>query len=308
MNRNKFILILLFLLLLLIIICTWCHAGKIVENQTTPAQKNLPTKTSISHVNHAIPINFHLIKHKNTFELTGNFSNQKQVEEIRASLGLNTLKEHTNIDTNLSEKTDVIALIKQIIPIFYNKYKNAHLSYKEGEIIIEGVTETQANKDTISTLLANSTIPSKNNTLIVSLEPKVEKLTELKVIAEERIEKIERKIKKIIAFQDINFELNKATLTEQSINTISQIADILKENPNVHIEIGGHSDNSGNEMHNLKLSQARVDKVKEQLTNMMVPSNKIRAIGYGASKPLVSNDTEENRRINRRVEFKILGE
>lgn len=156
-----------------------------------------------------------------------------------------------------------------------------------------------------STLLAHSTIPSENKTIVKPSTPSKEKLTAITI---QKAKKIEAKIRKIISFEDINFELNNATLTEKSIKTISQIATVLKENPNVHVEISGHTDNSGEEAHNLKLSQARVDTVKNNLVNMQVSPDRIKAVGYGETKPLVSNDTEENRRINRRVEFKILGE
>jgi len=59
---------------------------------------------------------------------------------------------------------------------------------------------------------------------------------------------------------------------------------------------------------NLILSQKRVDSVKAKLIELQIDSSRLRAVGYGASNPLVSNDTKENRLINRRVEFKVIGE
>jgi len=135
-----------------------------------------------------------------------------------------------------------------------------------------------------------------------------EEALRLKAIQEEKAKVIETKIKKVIDFEHINFELNKAVLTTQSYEALKKIALILQENPNVNIEIGGHTDDSGDDAHNLTLSQNRVDTVKKALINLGSEEERLKAVGYGETKPLVSNDTQENRRKNRRVEFKVLGE
>ena len=371
MNKNKWIPILLFLLLLLIIICTWSHTDNIAKSRAISSNAvlhNQPPAVSSK------PINFYLTKNKNLFELKGNFSNRQEVEEIKATLGVNEFQDSTNIDNNLKQKDDVITLVKTLIPLFHEKYENGTISYNEGKLIVEGVTSEQATKDSISTLLANTTIQSENKTIVQASGPTEEELeakrvaeeekaqeeakekarlealaaeqalkdaeakrvaeeekaqeeakekarlealaaeqalkdAEAKRVAEEeKAKEIEAKIKKIISLKNINFELNKATLTEQSMTTVSQIATVLKENPNVNIEIGGHTDSSGNETFNLNLSQARVDSVKNSLIKMQISSDRLKAVGYGETSPLVSNDTEENRRINRRVEFKVTGE
>ena len=119
---------------------------------------------------------------------------------------------------------------------------------------------------------------------------------------------VEVEIKKILTLENINFELNKATLTQKSTDTIKHIAKVLKEHPTLHIEIAGHTDSDGNDAYNLTLSQNRVNSVKSKLIEMGIEANRLKAIGYGETKPLVSNDTKENKRLNRRVEFIIIGE
>ena len=372
MNRNKLIPILLFLLLLLIILCTWCHTDKIVKNRAISPSEMIHSNSNVLKPK---PINFDLQKNKNLFELEGSFSTQEEVEKIYSALGSNELDNSSIINENLTSKDDVITLTQALLPLFCEKYETGSIHYKNSKLIIEGIVPTQADKDALSTLLTNSTVPSENNTIIVPAEPTTEEIVAIqaqeetklqalkdeqaqqeaiaeakkvkeekaKLLADEKaaqedkelakaqkqealkaaelkaqllaneqkeqvVQAIETKIKKIIAFEDINFELNKATLTEKSINTVKQIATVLKEHQNVHVEIGGHTDDSGDETYNLTLSQSRVDAVKQRLVQMEVSANRIKAIGYGETKPLVSNDTEENRRQNRRVEFKILGE
>ena len=133
---------------------------------------------------------------------------------------------------------------------------------------------------------------------------------EARAKAEEEAKNIalEKEIKTLIDYEHINFELNKATLTPKSIHTIEKIVTILNKNPNIKVEIAGHTDSSGNDEQNLILSQKRVDSVKAKLIELQIDSSRLTAVGYGETQPLVSNDTKANRLKNRRVEFKVIGE
>jgi outer membrane protein OmpA-like peptidoglycan-associated protein len=77
------------------------------------------------------------------------------------------------------------------------------------------------------------------------------------------------------------------------------------ENPKVKIELMGHTDGRGVHADNVKLSQQRVNKVKEYLVSKGVDASRISGKGFGGSKPIASNNTEESRKMNRRVEFVI---
>jgi OOP family OmpA-OmpF porin len=72
------------------------------------------------------------------------------------------------------------------------------------------------------------------------------------------------------------------------------------------VEIGGHTDNVGREDYNQKLSERRANEVKNQLMALGVKSIQLTAVGYGSRKPLVTNSTDANRAVNRRILFKIL--
>ena len=81
----------------------------------------------------------------------------------------------------------------------------------------------------------------------------------------------------------------------------------MQQNTKVRVEIGGHTDNVGSHDINIQLSQRRAVAVKNYLTSKGIESKRITAVGYGETKPIVSNDDEEGgRAINRRVEFKVL--
>ena len=80
----------------------------------------------------------------------------------------------------------------------------------------------------------------------------------------------------------------------------------MKEVPTLKIELSGHTDNIGKDDYNLKLSQNRADAVKNYLVSRAVDPNRIDAVGYGETRPIVSNDTKEGRASNRRTEFEII--
>jgi outer membrane protein OmpA-like peptidoglycan-associated protein len=79
----------------------------------------------------------------------------------------------------------------------------------------------------------------------------------------------------------------------------------MRDNPTVSIEIGGHTDDIGDEKSNIELSENRARTVFEYLLSNQIKSNKISYEGYGEGLPINDNTTEENRKNNRRIEFKI---
>ncbi len=101
----------------------------------------------------------------------------------------------------------------------------------------------------------------------------------------------------------INFDYNKTTIKPESMGTLNMIVQLMKENPDLKFEIGGHTDGDGEDAYNLKLSQQRADAVKAKLTSMGVTATRFTAKGYGESKPLAPNTSPENKANNRRVEF-----
>ncbi|NJN26772.1 MAG: OmpA family protein [Cyclobacteriaceae bacterium] len=109
-----------------------------------------------------------------------------------------------------------------------------------------------------------------------------------------------------IQLNKVYFERGTAILLDDSFEELDQLADMLTENPNVKIELSGHTDNQGDSKLNLGLSQERVERVKIYLTEHGIDAKRIKGKGYGGTKPLASNASEETRKLNRRVEITIL--
>ncbi len=109
----------------------------------------------------------------------------------------------------------------------------------------------------------------------------------------------------VFAAKNIHFETGKATLKAQSYSTLDQVADILKKYPHYQIAIEGHTDNVGNNENNRILSEERAKSCHEYLLSRSVPAGRMSFKGYGESKPIASNSTEEGKLENRRVEFTL---
>ena len=95
-------------------------------------------------------------------------------------------------------------------------------------------------------------------------------------------------------------------MAEASKNDLERVIQLLTENPTMIIEIGGHTDNQGSYLLNLDLSKKRAEVVKNYLIDQGVDKNRVTSKGYGPTQPIASNASEDTRKLNRRVEFKVL--
>lgn len=104
----------------------------------------------------------------------------------------------------------------------------------------------------------------------------------------------------------INFASGKSNIPPNDMKFITRAAGFLQKVPgNILIEVGGHTDNVGNKTSNQKLSEARANSVKTALVNLGVKSEMLNTKGYADSKPTASNDTEDGKFLNRRIEYSI---
>lgn len=109
-----------------------------------------------------------------------------------------------------------------------------------------------------------------------------------------------------VVLKNIFFETNSYTLKSESTAELNELLQFLKNNKSIRIEIGGHTDNVGSDEFNQKLSENRAKVVAEFLLKNKIPAAQITYKGYGKSKPITNNNSEQNRAQNRRTEFKIL--
>lgn len=111
---------------------------------------------------------------------------------------------------------------------------------------------------------------------------------------------------RIIRLNYVNFETGSDQLTANSRYELDNLVEVMKANAQMSIEISGHTDNTGEPTENQTLSEARANAVYNYLTQNGVRASRLTAIGYGQTRPVDSNETEEGRAMNRRTEFKIV--
>jgi outer membrane protein OmpA-like peptidoglycan-associated protein len=110
----------------------------------------------------------------------------------------------------------------------------------------------------------------------------------------------------IVILENLLFDFDKATLQNDSAQSLLELEKLMKENPSVEIEITGHTDNKGSQSYNRRLSERRARTVYDLMVQRGVDPKRMSYDGVGSREPIESNATEEGRAINRRVEFRII--
>ena len=102
-----------------------------------------------------------------------------------------------------------------------------------------------------------------------------------------------------INFEAVDFEANSSALTKDQMSRLDKIAKVLKANPSIYLNVEGHADSQGDSAYNQELSQKRTENVRYYLISKGVQEKTVRSRGYGESRPVASNNTEEGRAANR---------
>lgn len=110
----------------------------------------------------------------------------------------------------------------------------------------------------------------------------------------------------VVKLANVFFDFGKSELRPESQTELDRLVDFLKQHRTMTIELLGHTDDVGSGAENKRLSKERVDAVKTYLVSHSIEDSRLKAVGYGETKPVASNSTEEGRQQNRRVEFKIV--
>lgn len=111
-----------------------------------------------------------------------------------------------------------------------------------------------------------------------------------------------------IQLENVLFHRGTARMIEGSQRELDLVVEVMQDNPQIKILIKGHTDNTGDPVKNLQLSEERVRAVKEYILSQGINAYRVTGKGYGGNQPIASNETEETRKLNRRVEFEVIEE
>jgi OmpA-OmpF porin, OOP family len=109
-----------------------------------------------------------------------------------------------------------------------------------------------------------------------------------------------------VRLNNVFFDFDKWNLRPESFVELDRVVKLLNDNPSIEIEMGAHTDSRGSDEYNLKLSENRAKSVMDYIISKGISPARITSKGYGESMPVATNDTDEGRQLNRRVEFKIV--
>ena len=113
-------------------------------------------------------------------------------------------------------------------------------------------------------------------------------------------------IKEEIRLPGVNFETNSDVLVPEASAVLRDAAETLKKNPDIVVEVEGHTDSDGDGNYNQQLSERRALAVRDFITNQGVDTSRLSVRGYGESQPIADNNSAEGKRANRRVVLRIL--
>lgn len=179
--------------------------------------------------------------------------------------------------------------------------QNGSVIVEPDMVTIKGNTGSQTAQADITRLLIEKLGQAENFEIDVTYVKQLDPIAGLPT-PEECVAQIEA----VTAARKILFDPGSATITVDTQAVVGDIAEILKKCPNLRIQIAGFTDSQGGEEMNQKLSQDRAASVLDALRVRRVPVSAFEAIGYGEADPIATNDTEDGREANRRIEFSLI--
>ena len=215
----------------------------------------------------------------------------------RAAFGSATVRTTARVDENLpaSWSSRVLAGLEAL-----SRLSNGAVTITPDALSISGNTGNQNASSEIAGLLADKLGDSEEFDIAITYQEKLDPLLGIPTP-----EECEAQIVEIIGDRKITFEPGSATLDAATQDIMDEIAELLQLCGDIPLVIAGHTDSQGREEMNLQLSQDRAQAVADALRQRRVLTASYEVRGYGEEQPIASNDTEEGREANRRIEFKL---
>ena len=203
--------------------------------------------------------------------VSGNVYNKKTLQPLSASLVYETLPDGVEAGNGISSPTD--GAFKMVLP--YNKNYSIRATADKFFSVSENLK--------LDSLIKAGYKEIHKDLYLVPIE-----------------------IGQVVRLNNVFFDFDKWDLRPESYVELDRVVKLLNENPTIEIEMSAHTDSYGSDEYNFKLSDNRAKSVRDYIISKGIAEKRIISQGYGETKPVAPNDTDENRQLNRRVEFKIL--
>ena len=274
---------------------------------------------SSSEVKESKPFSLVLTKKDGMIIMNGVFANQEDIKKVSNILGVNRDGEYS-FGNNIVIDETLLSKIAILIPSLKDFFDdNVKLSIINNEVSLSGELKDPNHFALLESIISRMDIdlikdikianPNLvNEELNKENEIKSTNFTQAVVKKVLSATEIQENINSILVEKKIAFERKSSIITEDSKSIIEKIANILNENKNFKVEISGHTDSRGEKALNKQISQDRANSVMDALITLGVAKDRLTAIGYGEEFPIAKDDENGLSEINRRVEFKIIGE
>lgn len=324
MTRRQWMWLWIWLLLFFMIFCIWNKLQAMDNTQhlrtTSTATKPMKKENKVQQIPiiDVIPprdMSIKIIKQDDSIKISGIFSSQRELDNLKGSYKKTSknIKEGTIIIDKNVKNSNLLVFIPTLTDEF-SKFKNGYIEYNDKVFTIDGVVESDEVKNNLDKKLTQAKNFSTNNNTVVEKPLVSEKVAIQESLIKKIIDKkpskldIQKELDKLLKGKKVEFIYARTILTPKSKKIVNKIQIVLKKYTDVNVEIGGHTDSDGTKQNNKKLSQKRADAIKKYLVSKEIDAKRLKAIGYGEDKPLVKNDSAAKKQINRRVEFKVIGE
>ncbi len=229
--------------------------------------------------------------------VSDDMSNVTAENYAKARFGADKVSMTTEIVEGLPSGWSVRALTGIEVLSFLS---NGSVVVEPETVIVRGETGNSSASSEIASVLVDKLGQAQQFDIDVKYVEQLDPLAGLptpeECVAQIKILSVDRKI---------TFDPGKASISADSLQLVDDIADILRLCLDLELEIAGYTDSQGREEMNLNLSQQRADSVLSALRQRRIPTSAFTAVGYGEADPIASNETEEGREANRRIEFRL---
>ena len=236
--------------------------------------------------------------------LSGSVSSQAEKDQILAKAtelyGAGKFEDKTVVVTNKVDggKTWLPAALLAL-PLATKANNEGGFLVENGSLTVRGLVESDAAK---AALMAEATKTLAPNMKLI------DKVIVKGKITDAQASDFQAKLNEMMVGKIVEFETGSDQLTTKGQATLDDMVKVLAQVPGVPVEVGGHTDSTGNASSNLSLSQRRAAACRKYLSEHGVAADRMSAKGYGSTKPIAGNNTAEEKARNRRTEFLVVKE